>query len=1009
MNPVARFPRRAPKAASLGLVSMIALAHASPAAAQDECGPASDGGTVVCEATDPPYTSIRYTGATDYGVVLRSGVIVDGSLSTDFDPTVQVAGDGAISFFAEDGTFIFGGTGPALEVQSASGSVNVRADQVIGSGVAISAGAQGDVTVAANYVEGINGIDTSSAEGAITIDVGLAAGVGGRGVSAITFGSGDIAITAGQAYGVGESAMAINATAVGDGDVGIIAGEVYGIGDLTTAIWAQSMTGNVSIDAVRTIGEGFGAQGIIGLSDTGNVDINANTVFVSGDYGLGIGGVSRGDVNINAGYVFADGLEGRGIVAASEFGAITIDVDGVGAGGAGGRAILVESFGDVSIVVREYAGTFGDYAEAISVITNGDIAIDANRIYTYGIGANGILAIGGTATIEADVMETVGTAINASTIGDLDVAVGSVVSTSTDPEYYAMGLYSDQGDVSLTVRDGVTSQNSRAIVAYARLGDVNIDIEEGAVVSGAASAIQAGSSQTTRIDIAGTVTSGSGLVLDIRDNDFGVEGDSDIRIAATGTVLGRMSFVGGDDVVTNAGRFLTAGTSQFGGGADRLVNSGLLALRDGAATSITLAGLERLENSGTVSLANGRTGDSLTLSGTLAGAAGSTLAVDLDIVAGASDLVEVGDLEGTSALRLNIVGNGSGLGLDGLRVVSSAGTDSGAELTLAEASRRRGFVQFSLDYDGQDSWWLQSDLSDTAYLAGAMASGVRDLWHFGADALSTHLLVTRGGGEAGGVWMQAVGSDVDATTGLSHAGGSRDLQWSGSHEGVQFGAEKGFGPWQVGVTAGYGTARIDLGQDENSRFDVVNAGLYAGFASNGWFASAMLRADLIDVQSNWASVGLEGSGDGTSLGVDLEAGYRADVGGIWIEPAAGLSWVHVSLPDQESVNGDIAWEDGAVATGEVGLRMGVADGVLGLPVRPFLAMSLAREFGGRDRTVFDLGSEEVVVTADGGRTYGQLGGGLAVTAGRVDLYAEADGRFGDIEGVSGRVGARLRF
>ena len=65
MNPVARFPRRVPKTASFGLVSMIALAHASPAAAQDACGPAPDGGTVVCEATDPPYTSIRYTDRLD--------------------------------------------------------------------------------------------------------------------------------------------------------------------------------------------------------------------------------------------------------------------------------------------------------------------------------------------------------------------------------------------------------------------------------------------------------------------------------------------------------------------------------------------------------------------------------------------------------------------------------------------------------------------------------------------------------------------------------------------------------------------------------------------------------------------------------------------------------------------------------------------------------------------------------------------------------------------------------
>jgi outer membrane autotransporter protein len=257
--------------------------------------------------------------------------------------------------------------------------------------------------------------------------------------------------------------------------------------------------------------------------------------------------------------------------------------------------------------------------------------------------------------------------------------------------------------------------------------------------------------------------------------------------------------------------------------------------------------------------------------------------------------------------------------------------------------------------------------------------------------------------------MQAVGSDLDSRTDLSHAQDSRTLEWNGSHQGVQFGAEKSFGGWQIGVTGGYGTAELGFGRDENSEFDVLNAGLYAGYAADGWFGGAMLRADLIDVESNWASIDLEDGGNGSAIGFELEGGYRADLGGLWVEPALRLAWVNVSLPDQESVNGAISWEDGSAFTGEAGLRLGAKPGWLGLPVRPFLAMSVAREFGAGDETVFDLRTEEVVVTAEDGRTWGRFGGGLAFTAGPLDLYTEVDARFGDIEGVSGLVGARWRF
>jgi hypothetical protein len=501
------------------------------------------------------------------------------------------------------------------------------------------------------------------------------------------------------------------------------------------------------------------------------------------------------------------------------------------------------------------------------------------------------------------------------------------------------------------------------------------------------------------------VESGTGPVISVAGNDWGI-GAADVRIASTGSVRGHLQLSGGDDVVANAGEFLTSGTNMFGAGSDRFANTGRVLLQDGA-TSMAFAGLERFDNAGRVSLVNGHAGDLLAVDGTLHGTQGGTLAVDLDTVARTADLIQVGALSGTNMLELDLVGRGSLLGLNGVRVLTSEGTQSGDELVLAKNSRYRGFLGFRLAYDGLDSWMLEADLADAAYLAGAVPAGVRDIWRQGAQSVSTHLTATHDRADANGVWFLAVGGDFEGTSNLSHALGSRELEWQGNHQGLQVGAEMTLGNWRAGVTGGYGKAEMDLGGGEKTQLDSLNAGLYARWSHDGWFTNALLRADRIDVDTEWQSIGLRDQGDGSAVGLELEGGHRFAASRMWIEPYLRMAWIDVSLPDQRGTSGTVHWEDGAVATGDLGLRIGMTEGLRG--VRPYASMSIARELGGGDATVFDLGLEQVRVTDEGDRSFGRFAGGAEWTIGRVDLYGEIEARVGDMEGTAGRIGARVRF
>lgn len=984
-----RTPRRKPRAFRRNaLTHALLLACASvslPAFADEECGAAAPGGQVVCEpAGSDPVPQVRYTGVEDFELVLRPGFAVDGNALPEGDTAVVVYGSGAITLTAEDGSLIQAHDNwPAVDVVSDSGPVNVRVDRVFGGNVGVAALAAGDVTVWANHVTGGTAIEAVSTGGNVHVDVAR--------VDSGAFGSGVLALAEA-------------------GDVTVLAGEAVSTGDFGAGIDATSYNGSVSVQAGYVRAEGIGGRAIQAVSyEGGDTWVDVGTAAAIGDGGAAIvAAAGLGDVHVRAGWASTMGAEGVGIGVIAFNGAVTVEVDGLGTDGDLSRGLDISALYDVS-VLNGTAFTTGAFADAMSIETVGDVAVRSQRLTTYGDEATGLRVLtGGDIAVDIDEISTYGVRSSALQLsndaGDIAVRIGSVTTWAETGDWFAIGLSSNTGDVALQVDELVQAGSGTAITMGSMLGNTHVLVAEGARVHGAGTAIDASAGGTGRIDVAGHVSSDFGPVVSFTENYEG-DGVADLRIGATGTLEGWLRLGGNADSVANGGEFLSAGTSDFGAGNDRFLNAGLIALR-GDADEIRFSGLETLENRGRIDLANGLAGDRFAIDGNLLGA-GGVIAIDLDVETGAADRIEVGKLSGTNLLSIDLAGRGPLLGMQGIQVLSSGSAQSGDELQLAADSRNLGFVGFRLEHDGLDSWTLDSDLTDAAYLAGAVPTAVRDAWHQGVQAVTRHLDATQHLADSAGAWLQVVGGDFDGRSDFSHAQGSRELEWQGSQQGLQGGLEGHFGNWRAGVTAGVGKAEMDLGGAEGNEFDGANAGVYARYQRDGWFAGAVLRADRLSLEADWASIGLQDDGDGSVLGLQFEGGRRFAFSRAWVEPSLRLSWTDLSLPELDGASGDVAWQDGSRATGELGLSVGLAEAWKGL--RPYATMAIAREFGGADRTAYDTAFDDVVVDAEGGRSYGRFAAGLSWTVGAVDLFGEVEARTGDIEGGTGRIGARVRF
>lgn len=927
-----------------------------------------------------------------------------------------------------------------------SGYAATHGDEATG----IAALAYGDVTISAVEVETTGdkstGIYGYTVTGDLVIEAGTVTTTGDAsvGIIADSYGYGDVTVTVdkvvtsggllvtqdpdtGQniyysaspgvvAYSFGGDvvvhANSIEATGKDSGGVSVwaVQGEAEAkIGQITTdTIGLRIRSGgdlNVLVGSVTT--QGFRADGIDSGNQTGLATIKANTVTTAGQEAMGISAVSvAGSVDIEAGTITTGGDGAHGVTAmlggfaGGYFGNLDVAANRIvtsGDGAHGVRAFVYVGSATVSIGEIE---TSGDNARGLSIDATGGATIEAGSIVTHGDGADGVNVLitdnvyqgyeGGDLDLKVNGIVTSGDGargIVTNVVGDSVLEVGNVSTSGAATD--AIFLQSYDGAIDLTIAGQVRSAQGTGVV-----------IDTGG-------------------DIALTVASGGHLVG--REGGYALEvrtSGAAIGIENGGRLTGAMLLSDGDDTVTNAGIFVAQGDSEFGGGSNRFTNSGVVS----ATGTASFVGLASFDNTGWVDLRNGEAGDVLDLgSAAFNGAAGSKLGVEVDIGAGGvvtADRLVTGSLTGTTTLFVSSTGAAPSLDTT-VQVVSSTGPIAAGALVLDEVAADTGFLRYELAISGgAASLTTAPDVEVFQPVRlGAAASG---FWRHGADAWSKQAAFTRDGGARGDapqVWGQAFGGEqsTDPVAYRANYGGGAFEQSFGTDEtykGIQFGADIVRGDFVLGVTGGYGQSKVEVGGTNAFELEGYGLGAYGQWSQGRFFAGALVKADIYDVDVRLASAGLDESVSGSSWGVRGEFGWRYEQGSLFVEPRASLAWTRSSLDDFGDADADFRIGTAESLLAEAGLRAGYSWTTKGgYSLKPSVGLFLVNELAGENEVAFTTGGTSLRMADPSADPFGRVEAALLLrTKGPIDGFASVDAEFGDgASGSAGRVGLRWRW
>jgi len=973
-------------------------------------GARNDGGPIVITSD-----SVATTGAGSDGITATGGddIIIDSGM-------VNTSGDGA------GGIGAFSNTG---YIQIESVTVSTRGDQAGG----ILASATG------NIIYGIGTVRITS-ESVTTI------GEYSKGIHA--FAQAGVTVVSGIVRTSGANSAGIVADA-GIGGATVTSDQLSTEGNLSVGIFASSDRGGVEVtntDYVRTSGDG--ATGILAETGQHGITIDSGTVTTEGLDASGIVAVAHSYPSSK--YSFAGP-----VVVTSD----SVTVSGGGTFGAGTAGISAQSdYSDVTVISGSVV-TAGDFVRGIFALASPDpvddvaqrtldgaVDVTSAAVTTSGEQSPGIGAYGANATVVSGTVTTTGAdspGIVSLSFGVRPPAEGGTASADSVSLPVTEQILGPNGGTHVTSGSVTTSgANSSGIDADADVGDTEVYSTGTLTTSGADShGIIANSDQgfalvdANAISVTGagsdaivitSVTSGTVVVRGLVQSAGGFSiqangGAAAVRTTASGTIRGAIDLTDNADTLDNAGTFDAIGASAFGAGADRFDNSGTTRSVNGAAV---LGGLETFNNGGLVDLGDGAPDDRLTI-GDFNGLPGSRLAVDVDFTARVADVLVTGVATGSTTVAVNASGAQFGFHPGILVVDATAGTPSTA-FSLAGGNVSNGYVTSGLIFDAPNFNFLLVNAPNQPIFETAMVGGMTlDYWHQSADAVEAQLEGARapgrgsgagnlvGGGRFGG-WIQVFAGETEreATQSFTSGGAATtfDVSYEQDFEGIQAGVDHESGPLILGLTVGVGQSESRFEASPGAlEMDAKNLGLYLAFASGNFYLNLLAKVDWMDIETN-PGPGLAAAFDATAYGARGVAGFRFDLGNLYLEPSVGLSWVTVDIDDYRSGGATISFDNATSLRGTAGLRIGgiVATGGDGV-LSPFAGVRVVEEFGGANRNDFFLGTN-LNLTEDGPGTHGEASVGLTFTSGSVEAFIRGELDFGnDVEGRAVRGGVRVRF
>lgn len=874
------------------------------------------------------------------------------------------------------------------------GSVFAGGDYAGGVG-ALSA--YGDATIQARDVTTTGVASTAiKAEawfGDIRVNAGsvTTSGDGSYGIDALGK-TNDIVVTGAVATSGDRGNGILSATTRGDNKV-LLAGTVSTTGATSYGIWSVGRYGTADVQALGAIStSGIASVGIRAEGENGQVTVDAQNVSTSGAGSNGIHARTRyvefylgqipgdpvdftGNIDIRAANVSVTGEDAKGI-SAKGLGSANLLVGNVSSQTS--EAIEVDMIGDVAIAAR---GDVRSEAGTAITVRGADVSFDIGasaRIFGAGdaividaVGSRCVLpepdtgganpcpnpgrdGLGGGIGVGSDGRPPAGPAIRPGSDGDF----------STQADSYAADFPGFDGTAHVVNRGLVEARDGYAI----------------------------------------RVTSGAAIVENLGQITGGIQfADGDDRFDNAGLFLltKDSDFGSGRDLFSNTGIVRAAGSVRLAG-LDRFDNAGLIDLGNGiAGDTFTLAGNYAGLTGATVRLdVDGTAGKSDRL--LIEGAATGKTVIAL---AGKGSEAQITGAEGIALIK---VGSGSDAGSFALEQTTrdigfvryslafdeKAGAFSLVGRAGAGSFRQLGALQGAADlWDASSGAWRQSSMSRRDTLLSADGEAPGRLWG------------TLHGGRTTRDWAI---EDSDEAIALDYRQTRRGGQigydlLGGADDGKSF---------NLGVTGGYSTSKLAYrGSEERISFSTANVGLYASYANERLFANLLVKYDDHDVTLDTTAFASPEKIGGSTWGAEGEIGLRFGGKGMFIEPTAGLAWTRSKIDGVSAGTQKLAFEEASNVKARLGARFGGTTQFAGGGALTLYASGHAVKLFGDDYALTVTSGASQRIVGDRLGTYGEGRLGLSYrTSGGFEAFAEGQTEFGEsYNGLGGRVGFRIGF
>ncbi|KDB87807.1 autotransporter outer membrane beta-barrel domain-containing protein [Bordetella bronchiseptica] len=750
-------------------------------------------------------------------------------------------------------------------------------------------------------------------------------------------------------------------------------GGTFEVAGGTTLNWTGRMLGNGTL-----VKEGAGTLALSGFNAHGGTVVNAGTVQISNDYGLGNGALTLNNSRLaSTADIYAEA-------------AATVNGNGTFDTANGTTLQWMGDIGGAGALVKTGAGTLllgGDSLYA------GGTVVNAGTVQVFKDASLG----GGALTLNNASLASLGSfsTARAATLtgnGTFDTADGTT-----------LGWTGDIGGAGALVKDGqgtlvLDGDNQYAGGTTVNAGTVQVARDANLGAAGGAVRLQGATLAST-----GSFASARALTLGAAGGTFATLGATTLGWDAAIDGAGGLTKTGAGDLVLSQANTYAGPT---------LIKEGRLAVNGSIASPVTidpggvLGGTGRVlgavANSGTV--APGNSIGTLTIVGNYAGTGGrlemeaqlggdaspaDRLVIDGGAATGRTDVVVInqGGLGGQTdqGIPLVVARNGATTTADAFSLASPVaagayeykllrGTPDGTAANAQNWYLRSGLLVPPAEVPGggpggaPEPEFIPFYRPEVALYAGApmlmRAVGLQALGTY-HERTGEQGLMTRDDPDPvrRGAWTRAFGRTFERS-----GSGDVDPRFDGHVAGLQAGvdlyarrSDQGHADL-AGVFGGYANARGHM-----DGFARGETGAYAGkpdlnayyiggywthIGPSGWYVDAVLAGTRYEQKAK-SSNDLRTEAKGWGVTASVEAGYPVPIGEKWhIEPQAQLVYQRLTVSNGEDDVSSVSYRTPDSVTARLGARLSGQYAYNTTQLRPFMEVSLLRDFAGTDTVTF---------------------------------------------------------